>query len=250
MPFPKALRPRGPDMRIVHRLDWGTLARFHLLDDRQYRDVQACPKFGRGGANVVLPMQCPTLADPKRTLLGAEQERWLADGWDRGRPWNLVAQQTLMARYAWTDPPTVWTDGWDGYPAARRRLLDGLRERRLGGVIVLGGDVHSNYVADLKSDFDAADAPVLATEFCGTSISSRSTVEQERIDAVRERNPHVKYARSDERGYVRFTLDAKRLHAQLRVVADPLDAKSACTTAASFVVEAGRPGAIAETRGR
>ena len=52
MPFPHSARPRGADMRITGRLDWGTLARIHLLDDRQYRDPQACPKPGRGGSNM------------------------------------------------------------------------------------------------------------------------------------------------------------------------------------------------------
>jgi len=104
MPFPKSARPSGIDMRIVGRLDWGRLARIHLLDDRQYRDVQVCPKPGRGGSNTVTLAQCPALADPARTLLGGEQERWLADGWDLSRPWNLLAQQTLMARFTWKDP--------------------------------------------------------------------------------------------------------------------------------------------------
>ena len=90
-----------------------------------------------------------------RTLLGAEQEQWLAAGWDLDRPWNLLAQQTLMARFSW---PTrrigggaYWTDGWDGYAPARKRLLGDRRAKKVPGVVVLGGDVHSNYVADLKA---------------------------------------------------------------------------------------------------
>ena len=47
---------------------------------------QACPKPGRGGSNTVALAHCPALADPARTLLGAEQERWLADGWDLAGP--------------------------------------------------------------------------------------------------------------------------------------------------------------------
>ena len=83
---------------------------------------------------------------------------------------------------------------------------------------------------------------MLATEFCGTSITSLSMA-QSRIDAARGFNPHIRYARSDQRGYVRFTLDAKRLQAQLRVVDDALDPASGVATAASFVVDAARPGA-------
>jgi alkaline phosphatase D len=249
MPFPKSARPVDADMRITGRLDWGRLARIHLVDDRQHRDPQVCPKPGRGGSNTVALRDCPALLDPQRTLLGAAQERWLAEGWDTSRPWNLLAQQTLMARFSWTDPAatgagggTYWTDGWDGYPAARRRLLDAVAQRKVPGLVVLGGDVHSNYVADLKADWDDAKSPVLATEFCGTSITSLSMA-QSRIDAARGFNPHIRYARSDQRGYVRFTLDAKQLQAQLRVVDDALDPASGIATAASFVVEAARPGA-------
>ena len=246
LPFPKSARPRATGMRITGRLDWGRLARIHLLDDRQYRDPQACPKPGRGGSNTVALADCPALRDARRTLLGLEQERWLADGWDRERRWNLVAQQTLMARFSWSDPAQggiYWTDGWDGYPAARQRLLDGIAERKLTGVVVLGGDVHSHCVADLKLDFDDARAPVVATEFCGTSITSLS-LSQARIDAARPWNPHVHYARGDQRGYVRFRADANRLEAALRVVDHPLDPASSLSTAARFVVDPMRPGAL------
>ena len=246
MPFPKSARPVDADMRITGRLDWGRLARIHLIDDRQYRDVQVCPKPGRGGSNTVALKDCPTFLDARRTLLGTEQERWLADGWDSTRPWNLLAQQTLMARFSSTDPAqggTYWTDGWDGYPAARQRLLDGVAQRKLGGVVVLGGDVHSHYVADLKVNFNDPASTAIATEFCGSSISSLG-IAQARIDAARAFNPHIRYGRSDQRGYMRFTLDARQLQAQIRVVDDALDPSSGITTAARFVVEAGRPGAL------
>jgi len=246
MPFPKSARPVDADMRIVDRLDWGRLARIHLLDDRQYRDVQVCPKPGRGGSNTVALKACPALLDTRRTLLGVEQERWLADGWDSTRPWNLLAQQTLMARFSWTDPAaggTYWTDGWDGYPAARQRLLDVVAQRKLPGVVVLGGDVHSHYVADLKADYDDPQSPVIASEFCGSSITSLG-MPQARLDAARTFNPHIRYGRSDQRGYMRFALDAKQLQAQIRVVDDALDPASGISTAARFVVDSARPGPL------
>ena len=248
MPLPKASRPTDGRMRMHGRLDWGDLARIHLLDDRQMRDAQVCPKPGRGGSNTVRVADCKALLDPRRTLLGAEQERWLAEGWTTDRPWNLLAQQTLMARFSWEDPapstqPTgkYWTDGWDGYPAARQRLLQAMVERKAPGVVVLGGDVHSNYAADLKLDFDDPKSATVASEFCGTSITSLG-LSQATVDAARGFNPHVHYARSDQRGYVRFSLDRQRLQAELRVLADARDAKSTIATAARFAVAAAQPG--------
>ena len=250
MPLPKAARPVDGAMRMHGRLDWGRLARIHLLDDRQMRDPQVCPKPGKAGSNTVALAECAALLGPQRTLLGAAQERWLAEGWSVDQPWNLLAQQTLMARCSWQDPAgpskgMYWTDGWDGYPAARERLLGVVAERKLPGVVVLGGDVHANYVADLKPGADAAwddpKTPVIATEFCGTSISSLG-LPQQRLDVARGLNPHLHHARSDQRGYVRFALDRQRLQAELRVVNDADDPASALSVQGRYAVEAARPG--------
>jgi alkaline phosphatase D len=243
MPFPKAARPNGADMRIYDRYEWGRLARIHTVDDRQYRDVQVCPRPGRGGSNTVKLKECPALTDPKRSLLGEAQERWLADGWDLSRPWNLLAQQTLMARFSWLDAADAmyWTDGWDGYAPSRNRLLQTVRARKVPGVVALGGDVHAHYVADLKADYDDAQSPVVASEFCGTSITSHGLA-QDRVDAALKFNPHLHYARADQRGYMAFDLDVRALHARLMVVARPEDAASEVGVAARFAVDARQPG--------
>lgn len=243
MPFAKAARPVGPDMRIYDRTDWGALTRIHAVDDRQYRDVQACPRPGRGGSNTVRLRDCPELLDPKRTLLGMAQERWLAEGWDLQRRWNLLAQQTLMARFSFSDPAQAvyWTDGWDGYAPSRNRLLATVAERKVPGVVALGGDLHAHYVADLKADYDDPRSPVVASELCGTSIASRG-IAQERVTEALRHNPHVHYGRADQRGYVACRLDAEHLLADLMVVEQPEEARSAVGVAARFVIDARRPG--------
>lgn len=274
MPLPHALRPieAGGGAATIHgRLDWGRLARLHWIDTRQFRDPQLCPRPARGGgSNTVRLRDCPAIVrEPQRTLLGAAQERWLAEGWSLGHPWNLLAQQTLMARLsreAVAPPETreagapataqdrdlqgrYWTDGWDGYPAARQRLLAVLAERKVPNAVVLGGDVHANIVAELRVDPDDGDparSPLVATEFCGTSISSRGNP-QSGLDAALRFNPHLRYGRSEERGYVRFALTHERLEADLRVVAEPKDAASAVRSAARFIVEAGKVGAVPVT---
>ena len=241
-PFPKALRPRGMDMRITGRLDWGRLARLHLLDTRQHRDAQACPPALRSsGSRTVLARDCAALTDPTRTLLGSAQEQWLAQGWSLDRPWNLVAQQTLMARFTSHADGRYWTDGWDGYPAARKRLLATVAERRVPGVVVLGGDVHAHHVADLTTDFDDPRAPVVASEFCGTSISSRGR-DQKLLDAALPLNPHMQLARADRRGAVVFDIDARLLQARLLDVEQASDPDSAVHELARFVVDPLRPG--------
>ena len=248
MPLPHRLKPDlkvpGGALRLFRRHDWGRLARIHLLDDRQYRDPQVCPRPQMGGgSNTVTVRDCPELLHPQRSLLGAAQEAWLAEGWDTTRPWNLLAQQTLMAPLSWTDPAgpeggTHWTDGWSGYPAARQRLLQQVADRRLRGVVVLGGDVHANYVADLQL---AGHPGIVASEFCGTSITSTG-LPPDRVMGARMLNPHLHHARSDERGYVALDIDARGLQAALMVVEAIEDPKSPIRIGARFSVDAREPG--------
>ena len=246
-PFPKSMRPQGPAMQLYNHYDWGNLARIITLDDRQFRDQQVCPKPGRGGGNTVALDKCPDFLDPKRTLLGARQERWLADSWDTTRPWNLLAQQTLMSRMNWQENPkkpgVFWTEGWDGYPLARQRLLKDLAARAPANAVVLGGDVHANYVSDLKLNFDDEKSAVLATEFCGTSISSHG-LDQARVDRALPHNPHLHYGRSDQHGYMAFDLQAGRLDVQLRTVRASWDPASPVDVSARFSVAAGKAGAV------
>ena len=256
MPLAPALRPGrdGTPLHMHGALDWGRLARLHWADGRQYRDMQPCSQDGRGGSVMVRAQDCAALFDPRRSLFGSEQERWLIDSFSREHAWNLLAQTTLMARFSTeavvaaadaNGPPQgrYWTDGWDGYPAARRRLLAAMQQRKVPGAVVLSGDVHAHYVADLHVDPGDSGSPAVATEFCGTSISSRSWP-QRAVDAALVHNPHVRYGRSDQRGYVRFALTHDRLEADLRAVADVRDAHSAVGSQARFVVEAGTVGAV------
>lgn len=245
MPFGMAQRPQGSAMRIVDRFRWGSLATLHLLDDRQHRDWQACPRTGRGGSNTVRLSECPDFNDPRRSLLGHAQEAWLAEGLDRERPWNLIAQQTLMARFSWRDPardPTYWTDGWDGYPHARQRLLDAIAQRRLRGTVVLGGDVHTHYVSSIKQDFDRARSATLASEFVCAGITSRTGISQARIDAALAHNPHVHLGRGDQRGAIVLAMNHRLLEAEVLGVDNDQLPDSTVSTLARFVVEAGRPG--------
>jgi alkaline phosphatase D len=86
----------------------------------------------------------------------------------------VLAQQVLLAQIDVVDGPGrgFSVDGWDGYGAPRGRLLDLLGDRRVANSVVLTGDFHTNWVADLKRDFDDPASPVVGTEFVGTSITS------------------------------------------------------------------------------
>ncbi len=243
MPLPAAMRPSGPDMRIYTELPWGRLANFYIVDDRQYRDYQVCPTRP-GGSTVVDPEVCTAIGDRARSMLGAEQESWLDRAFaGSGAEWNILAQQTLMAQAdrKLGEGRQFWTDGWDGYPAARRRLLETMAVRRLRNPVVIGGDVHMNWVADLKPDFDDPKSPVVASEFCGTSITSQGG-SQKMVDALVRENPHMLYGRGDHRGYVRASVAGGRFNAELVGLDTVKKPESRAEVMARFVVEDGKPG--------
>lgn len=244
MPLPASMRPSGPAMKIYTTLDWGTLARFTLLDSRQYRSPQACPKKAGGGTDVD-PRECAELREPSRTLLGAEQEGWLdARFADSRAQWNVVAQQGVMAQVGLLhgELQRVWTDGWDGYPAARSRLLRSIAARRPANPVVIGGDTHMHFVADLKLDFSDPRSPTVASEFAGASITSSPGAWQKVLPAVLAANPHLKYARGDRRGYVRAAIGGSRFSADLIGVETVRRPESRAEVLARFVVEDGKPG--------
>ncbi len=245
MPLPARMRPRGPDLSLHTEVNWGRLARFYMLDTRQHRSWQACPRPKRtGGSNTVDVETCAELAEPGRSVLGGAQERWLEDALRDARAgWNVVAQTTRMAQFD-QQPGAgrrAWTDGWDGYPAARQRLLSKLK--RASNPVVIGGDVHAFQVAQLKLDFADPDALPVASEFIGTSITSQGWA-QERLAQFLPDNPHFLMTDSRYRGYTRVEVTPGRWVADLRIMESVQTRDAPCSTLASYVVENGRPGPL------
>ncbi len=139
----------------------------------------------------------------------------------------------------------MWHDAWDGYPAARRRLVDAWT-RGSRNAVALTGDWHSTSVNDIRADFDRPDSPVVATELVGTSISSNGDgdVYGPYYGPMIPVNPHIRFFDGDRRGYLRSSLTRSRMTTDLRVV-DTVSRRDATeSTYASFVVEDGRPGAV------
>jgi alkaline phosphatase D len=227
-------------MRLYRRLAFGKLADFHILDTRQYRSDQPC------GDN--LKPRCPGALEPSQTMTGSKQERWLFQGLDNSNArWNVIAQQTMMAQYDFDARPGTEIfnmDQWDGYVAARDRLLDFIQQRQPSNPVVITGDIHSNWVHDLKADFDNPASPTVATEFVGTSITSDFPMASiAPVTAALPDNPHTKFFDGAFRGYVRCKLTRDRWQSDYRVVSTILDPNATISTLASFVVENGQPGA-------
>ena len=135
-------------------------------------------------------------------------------------------------------------DKWSGYAADRSRILSFIQRRKPANPIVLTGDIHSNWVADLKTDFRDTKSETVATEFVGTSISSGGdgTDVPAGVQAYLPENPHIRFF-NGQRGYVRCGLTPTRWQADYRVVSSVTRQDGTVSTRASFVVEDGKPGA-------
>jgi alkaline phosphatase D len=241
MPLPNALRPDGPSLRLYDRYRFGDLVELSVIDDRQYRSHHACLATLTRGRRLE---NCAERLDPNRTMLGAEQEAWFADGMRRASArWNVIAQQTLMAELdrGPGQRHVYWADGWDGYPLARQRLLDAVAASPVKDTLVLGGDVHSFWAADLKQDFARTTSATVATEFVGGSITSQGP-SADRVHGYLAKNPHIRSASTGVYGFGLVALDAKKADVSFRTLADVRDPKSTISTHRRFVVEAGRPG--------
>ena len=246
MPLPRRCRPNGPAMRLYDRFTAGDLVEISMLDGRQYRSREACYAPPHGGGHLETNASCPERLDPRRSMIGAEQEAWLLDGLARSRTrWNVIAQDVLMAQLrqrSGDGTVAFWTDAWDGYPASRTRLLQHLRDRSVRNPVVLSGDIHSFWTNDLLLDFDDSRSPVVATEFVGTSVSSHGPSYATFARYLPD-NPHVQFFESRRRGYVSVDLTRERMTTRYRVVSDAKDPQATVSTLRTFVVEDGRAGA-------
>jgi len=191
MPVRRSALPQGPRIIAHRRLRFGRHVALHLLDTRGARDDQPC------GDGTKPP--CAEVARPEAQMLGAAQESWLLEG-AAAHPatWQVLAQQVPMFARTFANG-AIGMDKWDGYPAARTRLLHGLHERGARDVVVLSGDVHSAYAATVAA---APEGPALACEFTATSISSEGDGSDQRrgTAALLAANPHIAF-HNNRRGY-------------------------------------------------
>lgn len=241
MPLRASAMPRGPDMRLYRRLQFGNLIDISMLDTRQYRSPLACG----GGAKT----SCTDALSPARTILGAEQERWLFDNLASARSrWTLLGQQvpTFERDWAAADPDGRFSmDKWDGYTASRQRLYQRLKDTKAPNPILLSGDVHLHYGADLKLDFAEPRSQTVGVEFTNSSITSGGdgTAVTAAWEQMRGDNPHITY-HSGKRGYISCTATPARMRADFRIVDQVTTPHSPVTTAGALVVEAGTPGSV------
>jgi len=183
--------------------------------------------------------------DKGRQLLGTEQENWLFGGLTAstraGTRWQVCAQQIVMGSLFtppeskdWFGATTADTvrrrietaqtaakaglpfnmDAWDGYPAARSRLL-AAAQRADADLVTLSGDSHNAWAFNLSEGGSPA-----GIEIGGHSVTSpgyeaytRGISDNARVSALRAASPQLKWANTQDRGYVTVQLTRERVTA-------------------------------------
>jgi alkaline phosphatase D len=179
--------------------------------------------------------------DPNRSLMGKTQEQWLHDqllaSVRGGNRWQLLAQQVVVGELRMPELNDAWLpaalpartrgylqlgaaaaqqglpfgfDRWDGFPAARTRLLQSAQQTD-SNLVVLSGDSHNAWGYDL-----AVDGKPAAVEFAGHSVTSpgyEGVSGPDRTDAfaaaARQANPSLKYCDTHRRGYMSLQLSSE-----------------------------------------
>lgn len=232
-PLRPSRMPDGPNLPLYRRFTFGELVEFNVLDTRQYRDDQV--------------YSSEEAKDPDRTILGDEQEAWLVDGLENSTTqWNVLANQVPMAATDENPNPDVQDfgggDKWDGYRADRETLLEVMSQEVDLNPVVVTGDVHRNYAYNLKADFSKSDSETVGTEYVGTSVSSFGDGSGLTQYGPSAGEPWQRFF-NDNRGYVRCTITPEQWQTDYRVVSTVEEPAASVSTRASFVTDAGDPGA-------
>ena len=229
-----------PGIRLYRTLRFGDVADLLMLDTRGLRDQQ------------VLGTDAAGLADPKRSLLGAEQEAWffnqLRGSQRAGTRWRILGQQILFAPLSLPGLPVQRPDVWDGYPAARDRVFDVLTRDKITDVAILTGDIHSSWALDIPRNpwagYNATTgAGSLAVELVTPAISSppffSSPQQRDLVRALQPLARHLKYLEGESRGYVLIDITRDRLQADWYHVPTVTARTDRESKSVSFVCERG-----------
>lgn len=234
-------KPGAAAKTLTRTYEFGEIASLILIESRLTGRGEA---LSLSGVSDPEAFEAGPLADPARTMLGAPQETWLAGELKRsaasGTAWQVLGNQTVMTPMRTPDytailPEDMMTaieakggysarwiersalglpvnlDSWDGYPAARERLLTSAMEAE-ANLVVLSGDSHMFWANDLYRDSDGAFAGV---EFATGSLTSPGGYENLTSDprifeiaakAIPEKNRGVRFANVKDKGFLLLTL--------------------------------------------
>ncbi|MBO86291.1 MAG: alkaline phosphatase [Deltaproteobacteria bacterium] len=225
---------RGPvadgSLQIYRAVDFGTLARFVLLDGRQHRDLQPC------GDDI--GATCDEVFE-ERTFLGAEQEAWVRTVFETSsEQWMVVANPVVMLPIdlagSFLNP-----DQWDGYPSARARFMDTVATHAPGRTVLFSGDIHAAGVGVVPEDPAVYDGPAAIAEVVVPAVSSRFENELAiSVGAILAVQAHIGWWDWSVNGWTQATISADAIDVAFWLVDDRTDPVSPVTPARTWRIEA------------
>jgi alkaline phosphatase D len=236
----------GANTRIFREFRFGQLLSLIMLDTRLYgRDRQPAidPRMEREAAQRIID-------DPQRRMLGEEQSAWLGEALSRAKDttWQVIGQQILVAAVRSPDLEPLLDpdrpagisrkeldyhvamskldlplllDSWEGYPAARERLLAEVG-KTCANPVFLSGDLHTALAANLVP---RGSEETLAVEFMAPSVTSPGFGQSLPLrrpgalsDATLALNPNLAYMETDHRGWLCMTFTASDCTGEWRLL--------------------------------
>ncbi len=261
-----------PD-KMYHRYDIGDLVSLITLDTRdegreKQLDLGAAVKGGKAG---LINFRDGVWNDPKRTLMGMNQEAWFADtikaSVKSGQKWQLVAQQIVMGQIFTPKDAMSWLgadagkraqafvgagtlaasqgipgnmDSWDGYPQARKRLMKAAQAAN-ADMVVVSGDSHNAWAFDLAEGGKPA-----GVEFAGQSVTSPGYESELKADPAVIRaglvagNPGMTWCDTSRRGYLTVAFTPETARADWVFMASVRDRTLATSPGQAAVVKRGK----------
>lgn len=261
--------PGRPREAIFRKFDIGDLATVFVLESRlvaRGQDITfdeiflAADNQKQSTANAVMAR----INDPNRTLLGPEQEAWLAEGLaasaSSGKKWQVLGNQVTMAKVKMPDlekglDPAKYArvpvgsrrfwgtakyglpwnpDSWSGFPAARERLYASVRAAN-AHLITLTGDTHTAWANELHDK----NGYRVGVEFGCTSVTSNGagdTIPFEDLNwLMPEANDEVVYYNAFAKGFTVLTLKADEVEAEFVKVSTIRSTDYFASTDARFI---------------
>lgn len=233
----------GDRERIWREFAFGDLVQLAMLETRI--TGRSPPAIGAG------------VDDPARTMIGEDQRDWLFAQLQAPTTWKLLGQQTQMAPMNYLTLPEavggeldatvvigangvpINYDAWDGYAAERRRLYDFITTQDVQNVVVLTGDNHYAFAADLIPDtLNPLNAPV-AVEFGTTAASTSVAGANSNDDLLRRANPWIRYFEPTRNGWMELNISRERCTARFMAIETKQTPSTASVLLAEQQVQAG-----------
>lgn len=260
------IRDNSEDIKKIYRqFVYGDLLDLVMLDTRQIgRDEQV-------GLSALAN-------DPEhRSILGQEQEQWLEEKLTTSTArWKMLGQQVMMATMSVAVPPEEGEeedenrkvvpfnlDAWDGYPAARRRLLEMIQRENVNNLIVLTGDIHMSWVNDIPINLESYNRETregsVGVEFVTSSVSSPGLgavatepgVSETELGMLEELSgnlfygsPSTRYFEGTRRGFVVVDVTESRVQADYFLIDGIHEDQGQLSHATSWEVADGVPYAV------